>query len=207
MIAVPNFDFNTTEECSPAKFAALMEHYNTTFNIDMFTDPSNIFLDSLPLCEEDINTLTMNLSDIPAVLRLDLFDNNTQMFIDPSTIVLGPIPMCEGDGMLSSSSSDMSVIHTPKVLEEDTKMVVNTSEISLDSFQLCEEDRTLLLRLLNTPSTPRPDITEGPVAVRKYLRTFCEARQECKKSGLPNVLEFTPERKQRRRRKSPIKGI
>ena len=80
-------------------------------------------------------------------------------------------------------------------------MVANTSDISLDSFQLREEDRTLLLRMLNTPSTSRPDITEGPVAVRKYLRTFCEARQEYKKSGLPNALEFTPERKQRKRRR------
>ena len=101
MIAAPNFDSNITEECSSARFATLMEHFNTTFNINMFADPSNIFLDSLPLCGEDINMLTMSLLDIPPVLKLDLFDNDTQMFVDPSDIVLDSLPLWEGDSMLS----------------------------------------------------------------------------------------------------------
>ena len=89
----------------------------------------------------------------------------------------------------------------------DTIMSIDPLHMFLNFTPLCEGDGISLVDLLTTPpSTFKPSLTAGPAAIRSYVRTFCEARQVYKQLGLPNAMEFTPERRQRKGRRSLVKG-
>ena len=53
---------------------------------------------------------------------------------------------------------------------------------------------------------PNIDIAEGPMIFREYLRAFCLARQERKRSGLLDLQEIIPKVKRgKKKHKSPLK--
>ena len=52
---------------------------------------------------------------------------------------------------------------------------------------------------------PTIGIAEGPMTFREHLRAFCLARQERKRSGLPDLQEIIPKvKKGKKKHKSPL---